>query len=482
MNHIETVLFKDTEISLNGRHLILTGKNGSGKTYFLNNLRNQLAHNNVNNMENTRNEDKKKLIEFLEYAVEKYTIPLRLDQNSIDLIQSVINKNNINFNSSIQKINILLESKIHNFSQEKEEFFRKNPRLNQQEFIMETIKNPQLEQYFHYYSPEFVENLVKKIDYHTQNLLKNKKYLDIITKTNSQLNFNFFDSSRVPSIEGLSIKVFQSYENLKRNYNKSESPNLLEAYLISIRQDINQVLINRSTENGTTIWSVTQIHKWFMKVESDLKEIFENETIELSFSKDGNEVLIKVEEPLRNFTFDQLSSGYKAIFYIYSRLLMEAKLKEIPSEELTCITIIDEIDVHLHISLQKKVLPFLIKAFPKVQFIVSTHSPFVITSTDKNTVVYDISSGEFFEEDLSLYSHESIIKELFHVKNNNEKIEELSAQLLNFIESHESTENLSAIQNLLDEINKDFEKLSVELQLQYMVAKNKLAKLKHEGN
>lgn len=161
---------------------------------------------------------------------------------------------------------------------------------------------------------------------------------------------------------------------------------------------------------------------------------------------------------------------------------MRAQFQDIPPEDLVGVAIIDEIDVHLHISLQKKVLPFLIKAFPKVQFIVSTHSPFVITSTDKNTVVYDISTGEFFEEDLSLYSNESIIKELFHVNDENENLKKLSDQLLQFINSENSIQDLKAIQDLLDEINKDFEKLSVELQLQYMVAKNKLAKLRHEGN
>lgn len=161
---------------------------------------------------------------------------------------------------------------------------------------------------------------------------------------------------------------------------------------------------------------------------------------------------------------------------------MEAQLKNIKPIDLSGIAIIDEIDVHLHISLQKKVLPFLIKAFPKVQFIVSTHSPFVITSTDNDTVIYDISSGEFFEEDLSLYSHESIIKELFHVKDDNENLKQLSDQLLQFINSEDSIQELNIIQGLLDEFNKDFAKLSVELQLQYMVAKNKLAKLKHEGH
>ena len=150
-------------------------------------------------------------------------------------------------------------------------------------------------------------------------------------------------------------------------------------------------------------------------------------------------------------------------------------------KNLPGIAIIDEIDVHLHISLQKKVLPFLIKAFPKIQFIVSTHSPFVITSTNNDTAIYDISSGEFFEEDLSLYSNESIIKELFHIQDGNENLKALSDQLVHFIEVETPSHDLEVIQNLLNEINKNFDKLSVELQLQYMVAKNKLAKLKHEG-
>ena len=105
---------------------------------------------------------------------------------------------------------------------------------------------------------------------------------------------------------------------------------------------------------------------------------------------------------------------------------------QIDPEDLLGIVIIDEIDVHLHISLQKKVLPFLIKAFPRVQFIVSTHSPFVITSTNNDTVVYDISSGEFFEEDLSRYSYESVIKGLFHVNPMSFEIKKSVETLKNF--------------------------------------------------
>jgi predicted ATP-binding protein involved in virulence len=57
--------------------------------------------------------------------------------------------------------------------------------------------------------------------------------------------------------------------------------------------------------------------------------------------------------------------------------------------ELEGVVFIDEIDSHLHISLQRLILPFFIESFPKVQFIVTTHSPFVLMSA-KDILVYDL--------------------------------------------------------------------------------------------
>ena len=42
------------------------------------------------------------------------------------------------------------------------------------------------------------------------------------------------------------------------------------------------------------------------------------------------------------------------------------------------IVLIDEIDIHLHSDLVKDSLPALIKIFPKIQFIISSHSPFFL--------------------------------------------------------------------------------------------------------
>ena len=52
------------------------------------------------------------------------------------------------------------------------------------------------------------------------------------------------------------------------------------------------------------------------------------------------------------------------------------------------IVIIDEIEKHLHPKLQLKVLKCLRTHFPKVQFIVTTHSPLVISSADDVPTVF----------------------------------------------------------------------------------------------
>jgi predicted ATP-binding protein involved in virulence len=46
--------------------------------------------------------------------------------------------------------------------------------------------------------------------------------------------------------------------------------------------------------------------------------------------------------------------------------------------QMRAIVLIDEVELHLHPTWQRKILPWLLKAFPHCQFVVTTHSPQVI--------------------------------------------------------------------------------------------------------
>lgn len=80
--------------------------------------------------------------------------------------------------------------------------------------------------------------------------------------------------------------------------------------------------------------------------------------------------------------FSNLSSGEIMILGIFATILKEydriSANNNIQFEDINGIVLIDEIDIHLHSDLVKDVLPELIKIFPKIQFIISSHSPFFL--------------------------------------------------------------------------------------------------------
>lgn len=155
-----------------------------------------------------------------------------------------------------------------------------------------------------------------------------------------------------------------------------------------------------------------RIEQWFKKLQADLRSLFEDDELRLVFKSDT--FSFEINQPNKEpFTFQTLSSGFSSIMAVYADLVTKVSLRSIGPEDLTGIVMIDEIDAHLHVSLQKKILPFLTRAFPKVQFIVTTHSPFVVSSVN-DSVIYDLSKLEQVE-DLSMYSYEAVLEGLFGV-------------------------------------------------------------------
>ena len=99
--------------------------------------------------------------------------------------------------------------------------------------------------------------------------------------------------------------------------------------------------------------------------------------------------------PLKNdpdqiFRIEELSDGYRTMLALVMdlarRMAVANKHIKFKDDETILnspgIVLIDEIELHLHPSWQQTVLPSLMKIFPNVQFIVTTHSPHVLTSIE----------------------------------------------------------------------------------------------------
>lgn len=88
---------------------------------------------------------------------------------------------------------------------------------------------------------------------------------------------------------------------------------------------------------------------------------------------------------------DLLSDGVRAMITLVADLALRcvrlnSHLKERAPLETSGIVLIDEVDLHLHPAWQQRVIASLRKAFPRVQFIVSTHSPQVLSTVSSENI------------------------------------------------------------------------------------------------
>jgi predicted ATP-binding protein involved in virulence len=156
------------------------------------------------------------------------------------------------------------------------------------------------------------------------------------------------------------------------------------------------------------------IKDWFANFTGLLKSIFETNTLSLDFNYKDYSFTINQND--RKFGFNELSDGYSAIIDIVADLIikMQDQNSLTRAYEKEGIVLIDEVETHLHLKLQRLILPMLTEIFPKIQFIVTTHSPFVLSSL-KNAVAYDLERQTRLE-DLTEYSYEALTEGYFKVE------------------------------------------------------------------
>lgn len=80
------------------------------------------------------------------------------------------------------------------------------------------------------------------------------------------------------------------------------------------------------------------------------------------------------------------------------------------------VVLIDELDLHLHPNWQRTVISDLTTLFPKLQFVVTTHSPFIVQSLDNQGLV-NLSDSGTLEKRKEHLSVEDIAEETMGVDN-----------------------------------------------------------------
>jgi len=104
------------------------------------------------------------------------------------------------------------------------------------------------------------------------------------------------------------------------------------------------------------------------------------------------DAVVSVDGRAERHRFTQMSDGLKAMINLVSEIAhrcieLNGFLGEKSILETPGIVLIDEIDIYLHPKWQRHVLEDLKKAFPKIQFVVTTHSPFVVQSISEQQLI-----------------------------------------------------------------------------------------------
>jgi len=101
-----------------------------------------------------------------------------------------------------------------------------------------------------------------------------------------------------------------------------------------------------------------------------------------------NEIIVST--PGGDIYYEYLSSGFKSCLSMLLGIIKEVEFRSPRAssvETFPGLVLIDEIELHLHPEWQAKIARVLTSVFPRMQFIVTTHSPHVIQSADPNQII-----------------------------------------------------------------------------------------------
>ena len=148
------------------------------------------------------------------------------------------------------------------------------------------------------------------------------------------------------------LSKLEQPQGLKKiNLDYQEISNSEEQYSESFIQYIVNLKANKSfARDKNDTQKMAEIDAWFIRFETMLKNIFDDEALILDFDFENFNFLIKTKnhEP---FDFNTLSDGYAALLNIVTEIIMRMEGKNVMAYDLEGIVLIDELETHLHIDL-----------------------------------------------------------------------------------------------------------------------------------
>ena len=158
-------------------------------------------------------------------------------------------------------------------------------------------------------------------------------------------------------------------------------------------------------------------------IERIVAEIIDDEHFAFVTGVDDNNVRVRRNGVVIDMGL--LPDGLKSIVSWIADLLMRLDripwIDDTPPTQRPFLLLLDEIDIHLHPSWQRKILPIVQRVFPKAQIIASTHSPFVVASVnDAHIITLKVENGVAEVEDIVPsqvgVSYSAVLRSIFGIE------------------------------------------------------------------
>lgn len=286
-------------------------------------------------------------------------------------------------------------------------------------------------------------NLPVMVYYQTHRMVLKNPYTFSLKKSKPEKYYQFQAYQKAFSSE---INNFQDFfdwfkeeEDYENEIRLRENPDYRNPRLEIIRRAITNFFNNLYHSNFSNLRVVRSISERFMRNSGKPS---------LTITKNNQDLKI-----------EQLSDGEKMLLMLVTDLARRLAIANPNSSDALLngegIVLIDEIDLHLHPQWQRSVIPSLTQTFPNCQFIVTTHSPQVLSEVKRENV-FIIENYQIVENTPHTYGKDSnsILYELMDVKERPETVQNQINNCLKLInDGHIETAKsaLNELSNLLGE-------------------------------
>jgi hypothetical protein len=224
---------------------------------------------------------------------------------------------------------------------------------------------------------------------------------DLVAQIFSSGAYAFFPSSRYELPHWANRAILErdpAIDFAPQFADRLDKPIIIQSAVQALKPWLVDVILDRSIDFALVLgalsldilkWQLTQSHPFLLQNYANLNAIISTilgrdaRLVRVTGATRDRRISIAVGNDVIVPSLDHLSAGQSTLLAIFGTIARYGGAPRLALDQIEGIVIVDEIDAHLHADLQHETLPALIKLFPRVQFILSSHAPLFLLGMKK---------------------------------------------------------------------------------------------------